>query len=125
MALVVKKIDKFEHPGEPGIWFELSVPLSVADLKEIGTPESMADAKFAVVLRCLKSWTYEEDGEPLPLTAANLDRQDAETFNMLYTRIDEASKREDAEKKASSSDLPPTTAPAAASSPLSSPTSPK
>lgn len=121
MAIVVKRLDKFEHPSEPGIWFELSVPLSVADLKEIGTPESMADAKFAVVLRCLKSWSYEEDGKPLPLTAENLDRQDAETFNMLYTRIDEASKRTDAEKKALNSGSPPTTEPAAESSPPSSP----
>ena len=125
MALVVKRIDKFEHPEEPGIWFELSVPLSVADLKEIGNPESLAGAKFAVVLRCLKSWSYEENGEPLPLTAENLDRQDAATFNMLYTRVDEASKREDAEKKDSSSDSSATTDPAAESSPTSSPTSSK
>ncbi len=122
MALVVKKIDRFEHPDEPGIWFELSVPLTVADLKEIGTPDSMAEAKFGVVLRCLKSWSYRENDEPLPLTAENLDRQDAETFNMLYTRIDEASKRTDTEKKASSLASPDTTEQAAESSPPSSDT---
>ena len=116
MALLVKQVKRFEHPDEPGEWFDLRVPLTAGDMKEMGDAANIAVVKFLGVARSLVAWSYAA-----PVSTESVEQLDAHTFNWLTEKVFEAAGiRSDEEKNASGASLPPTTEQAAAPSPLSS-----
>jgi hypothetical protein len=113
LVLIIKETKRIDIPHEAGAWVEISVPFSVGDMEAIGGAENVAQAKVRAVERALKGWSYSE-----PVTPDNVRRLDIQTFQWLYELVDGLNpSRSEQEKKASSVDSPPTTAPAGNNSP--------
>ena len=117
MALLVKQTNRYEHPTEPGQWFDLSLPLTARDLA--GVPSDVKTESAAgqhMILAAIAAWSYD-----VPVTFENLQAQDLDTMLFLQRTVQGASGiRGDEEKKASVSSSTRTSGRARASSrPLS------
>lgn|GEM_PF-5362252 len=80
--LVEKSIRRFEHPKEPGAWFELEGPLSAGDLSAVGNSTDLSDVKFRLLTHVLRGWSYDT-----PISPETVGQLDVETFNWLTEQV--------------------------------------
>lgn len=87
MALLIKRTERLHHPTEPDTWFDVRVPMTVADAMALpDTVNTERLARLHLVANTLEGWSY--DAQPTPETVSSLDMA---TFGFLYSEINRLS----------------------------------
>lgn len=116
MALVIKKIERLEHPTEPGAWVTVRLPLSAGDLESMRADGNRVAVSLDLLAAMIQEWSY---GVPVTLEAVR--SLDLDTFQWLSKEVQERSGiRTEEEKNASGASSPAISERAAAPSPVSS-----
>jgi hypothetical protein len=114
MAVIKKTTKRIDHPSEPGEWAEIRVPVLAGDLAD--TRDDKVGMMLDLLGAAVTAWSYPE-----PVTKANIEALDIQTFQWLSTEVQQASRiRSNEEKKDSTSPSPATSEPEADASPVSS-----
>lgn len=94
MALIVKRTERFNHPTEPGTWFDVRLPLTAGDMAGMRSDGKTIGMTLDLLTAMIQGWSYDA-----PVTLANVESLDLDTFAFLSGAIMGASGIRDDDSK--------------------------